>query len=265
MNSTVIAGDNKGTAMTFGHVDRLDITVQPPGHDGFTLLGQDTPGQDTLAIPAGLIQILDAAKLMPSQTPKSLAGLPMRDIGFTAREDNLAALLSVLNPAAREGISVAAVVGPPGVGKTTLAVAAGHSAKDAGWFPGGVLFLDLHGYDAASLRPEQVADSALRALGVAAEQIREASLDQATSLYRSMLAGRAGPVLILADNASSAGQVRPLLSSIGGKAPVRAGSARPRPSARTWPGFAASTWTASCRRAATRASRAMPSSASPRR
>ena len=44
---------------------------------------------------------------------------------------------------------VSAVAGLAGVGKTALAVQAAHAARQAGWFPGGVLFVDLHGYDDA--------------------------------------------------------------------------------------------------------------------
>ena len=39
------------------------------------------------------------------------------------------------------------VAGLAGVGKTALAIQAGHAAVRRGWFPGGVLFTDLHGYD----------------------------------------------------------------------------------------------------------------------
>ena len=38
-------------------------------------------------------------------------------------------------------------------------------ARAAGWFPGGVLFIDLHGYDQAPVQPEQALDALLRALG----------------------------------------------------------------------------------------------------
>ena len=44
---------------------------------------------------------------------------------------------------------VSAVAGLAGVGKTALAIQAAHAAREAGWFPGGVLFIDLHGYDDA--------------------------------------------------------------------------------------------------------------------
>jgi predicted ATPase len=42
-------------------------------------------------------------------------------------------------------VVVSAVAGLAGVGKTALAVQAAHAAREAGWFAGGVLFIDLHG------------------------------------------------------------------------------------------------------------------------
>jgi hypothetical protein len=61
--------------------------------------------------------------------------------------------------------------GLAGVGKTTLAVAAAHAARDQGRYPGGMLFIDLHGYDQAPVEPSQALDASLRALGVPAEHI----------------------------------------------------------------------------------------------
>ena len=66
---------------------------------------------------------------------------------------------------------VSAVAGLAGVGKTTLAVEAGHAARQRGWFGGGVLFIDLHGYDETPVEPSQALDALLRALGVPGEHI----------------------------------------------------------------------------------------------
>ena len=68
--------------------------------------------------------------------------------GFTGREAELAQVAGLLDPAGGAGaVVVSAVAGLAGVGKTALAIQAGHAARAAGWFPGGVLFIDLHGYD----------------------------------------------------------------------------------------------------------------------
>ena len=83
-----------------------------------------------------------------------------------------------------------------------------------GWFPGGVLFIDLHGYDDAPVKPGQALDALLRALGIAAEHIPPGAEERA-GLYRSALAQISDPVLIIADNASSEAQVRPLVPGPG--------------------------------------------------
>jgi tetratricopeptide (TPR) repeat protein len=109
---------------------------------------------------------------------------------------------------------VSAVAGLAGVGKTTLAVQAGHAALRSGWFRGGVLFLDLHGYDDNPVQPAQALDGLLRALGVPGEHIPPGAEARA-GLYRSALAQISEPVLVIADNASSEAQVRPLLPGAG--------------------------------------------------
>jgi len=81
--------------------------------------------------------------------------------------DELAVLAGLLDPAGTGGpAAVSAVAGLARVGKTTLAIQAGHAAVQAGWFTGGVLFVDLHGYD-QPVEPGQALDGLLRALGAA--------------------------------------------------------------------------------------------------
>ncbi|MFF3712481.1 tetratricopeptide repeat protein [Streptomyces phaeochromogenes] len=147
--------------------------------------------------------------------PTALDALPARAVGFTGRGPELRALIDALGPNAAGGsetVVVAAVSGLGGIGKTALAVEAGHGVCELGSFPGGVLFLDLHGYDDDPVTADQALEAVLRALGTEPEYI-PARADERAALYRSTLAERArdrGPVLILADNASSPAQVRPL-------------------------------------------------------
>ncbi|QTD96610.1 tetratricopeptide repeat protein [Streptomyces cyanogenus] len=147
--------------------------------------------------------------------PEALAGLPPRPGGFTGRTEETKALLAALDPAAAgpSAVLVAAVSGLGGIGKTALAVQTAHLACGRGWFPGGVLFIDLHGYDPEPVTADRALQALLRALGVRPEDV-PATADERAVLYRSVLAERArerGPVLILADNASSPDQVRPLM------------------------------------------------------
>lgn len=147
--------------------------------------------------------------------PVALAQLPPLVSGFTGREAELAQLTGVLDPSApAEAVMVSAVGGLAGVGKTALTIHAGHAARKAGWFPGGVLFIDLHGYDQMPVQPRQALDAMLRALGISGEHIPDGT-EQRAGLYRSTLAQIKDAVLIIADNASAEAQVRPLLPGPG--------------------------------------------------
>ena len=147
--------------------------------------------------------------------PTALDALPPKVAGFTGRRDQLGELLGAFDPAggaALGAVLVAAVSGLGGIGKTALAVEAAHAACGKGWFPGGVLFVNLHGYDDDHVTAEQALETLLRGLGTPPEHIPN-GVDARAALYRSVLAARErelGAVLVLADNASSAEQVRPL-------------------------------------------------------
>ena len=147
--------------------------------------------------------------------PVALAQLPPLAAGFTGRDGELAQVAGLLDPAAGAGaVVVSAVAGLAGVGKTALAVQAAHAARSSGWFPGGVLFIDLHGYDSSRVQPAQALDALLRALGIRGEHIPDGA-EQRAGLYRSALAQIRDPVLVIADNASAEAQVRPLVPGPG--------------------------------------------------
>ncbi|WP_425246005.1 tetratricopeptide repeat protein [Streptomyces sp. NEAU-NA10] len=145
--------------------------------------------------------------------PTALASLRPLPPEFTGRDDDLAFLLGVLDPAQDAGSpAVAVVAGLPGVGKTTLVHAVGHAAQERDWFTG-VLVVGLRGYDPVPAQPEDVLDALLRSLGVPAEHIPPTAPER-EALYRSQLDARtrAGErLLVIADNAFSTEQVRPLL------------------------------------------------------
>jgi DNA-binding SARP family transcriptional activator len=110
------------------------------------------------------------------------------------------------------GMAVTVLVGPPGIGTTALAVHAAHLA--AGEFPDGQLFAALGGRREPR-SPSDVLGEFLRALGVSPGRI-PAAISERAAMYRSMLAGRR--VLVLADGAAAASQVRPLLPGTRGSA-----------------------------------------------
>ena len=104
--------------------------------------------------------------------PVALAQLPANVAGFTDRDIELTTITRLLDPGAgADAVVVSAMAGLAGVGKTALAVAAGHKVRERGWYGGGVLFVDLHGYDERSVQPGQALDALLRALGVAGKHI----------------------------------------------------------------------------------------------
>jgi tetratricopeptide (TPR) repeat protein len=135
---------------------------------------------------------------MSSLPPPSQLPSPVQLVG---RTQDLAAM-----DAARPSRLIL-ITGPPGIGKTALAVGWGHRVRED--FPDGVFFDDLHGYAAdGPTRPGEVLGRFLRALGVAPRQV-PAELAELTALYRSLLADRR--ILVVLDDALTAAQVVPLL------------------------------------------------------
>ncbi|MFI7317127.1 tetratricopeptide repeat protein [Streptomyces venezuelae] len=165
-----------------------------------------------------VIQGRDITVVLPPQITPALSGLPPASRTFTGREQPLDDLLQALGPEQR-AVLVTAVAGLAGVGKTELVIqTAARALKQPGWFPGGVLFVDMFGYDTnLHLSPERALDGLLRALGVPGEHI-PASLQDRSRLYRSVLAAFAEQgrrILLVIDNASTAEQARPLLPTDG--------------------------------------------------
>ncbi len=145
--------------------------------------------------------------------PTALDALPPPPVGFTGREDDLAYILGVLDPdRSDEGPAVAVLSGWGGVGKTTLAYAAGHAAQKRDWFTG-VLLVDLRGYDTRPAQAEEALEALLRSLGVPHEHLPPPGAGR-EALYRSQLNARQEEgerLLVVADNASAIAQVQPLV------------------------------------------------------
>ncbi|MFF2520322.1 tetratricopeptide repeat protein, partial [Streptomyces sp. NPDC058086] len=162
-------------------------------------------------------------QLPPTITP-ALSGLPAPASAFTGRDKHVEQLLADLAPATggageQRTVLVSAVAGLAGIGKTELAVqTATQALKQPDWFPGGVLFTDLAGYDPERrLSPERALEGLLRALAIPGEHIPN-GLEDRQRLYRSVLAAYAREhrrVLVVVDNASATGQAGPLLPTDG--------------------------------------------------
>ena len=110
-------------------------------------------------------------------------------------------------------MTISAIDGMAGIGKTALAIHAAHQL--AGCFPGGQLFVDLQAHTAgqAPLEAGAALGILLRQLGVPAESIPASAADRAAQ-WRAELADRR--VVVVLDNAAGTHQVRPLLPGSSG-------------------------------------------------
>jgi len=155
----------------------------------------------------------------PVQPERTLRGLPRKSPVFTGREADLAKLLALLGPDGPAGGEprVAMVTGLPGVGKTELALQAAHAALENGWFPGGVLFIDMRGYDQKrAMTAEAALDEMLRAVGISADEIPPG--DHRSRLFTSVMADKAAagsPILLVIDNVASAEMAAALIPAVG--------------------------------------------------
>lgn len=106
---------------------------------------------------------------------------------------------------------VVLLVGPGGVGKSGLAVAAAHRLATV--YPDGQLYADLRGSHDTPADPYRILERFLRALGVPGADL-PADPEERVTLYRSHLA--AARMLVVLDDAADEAQLRPLLTGAGG-------------------------------------------------
>jgi len=158
-----------------------------------------------------------------SPPPAAVAGgvaaatrtLPRDIASFTGREAELRRLTGAVTGAGSRGgvVSIHAIGGMAGVGKTALAVHAAHQL--APQFPDGQVFLPLHGHTPGQVPvdPADALASLLLTLGIPARQI-PSGLEARMALWRDRLAER--QLLLVLDDAASSEQVLPLLPGAGG-------------------------------------------------
>lgn len=125
---------------------------------------------------------------------------------FEGREKELSVLDAVLDNAGHEiGPRLSVIDGPPGSGKTALAIQFAHLRT--GRFPDGQLYVDLHGFDRQQpVDPDEVLRGWLLALGVPPVLVGDHELSET---FRSVVAHRR--MVVVLDNAASSEQVLPLL------------------------------------------------------
>ena len=185
-----------------------------------------TPHKDTVRLLADALQLGGSARVEFEAAARGHAApgrargrgvaatrtLPRDIASFTGRQHELAELADA---AAGTGgvVSIHAIGGMAGIGKTAFAVHAAH--RLAGRFPGGQIFLPLHAHTPGQqpVGPADALASLLLTIGVPAGQI-PADLQARTGLWRDRLAGR--QLLLVLDDAAGSEQVRPLLPGGGG-------------------------------------------------
>ncbi|GAA2102371.1 AfsR/SARP family transcriptional regulator [Actinomadura alba] len=163
-----------------------------------------------------------SSTVAPSTTPDSPSGpapgrfetllvpaqLPPDIYDFVGRKSVLERVHQYLVRPDEESTAVRAVCisGMPGVGKTALALRAGHAERAE--FPDGQLYADLRGTSKHPADPYRVLEDFARAIGIPPSEIPE-SIQERSKLFRTWCMGRR--VLVVLDNAHSPAQVKPLL------------------------------------------------------
>jgi transcriptional regulator with XRE-family HTH domain len=183
-----------------------------------------TPQRDTVRLLADALHLIgpERAQFEAVARGRSLQGasdadaamrsLPRDVASFTGRQRELEQLAQA---AAGAGgvVSIHAIGGMAGVGKTAFAVHAGHQlAKE---FPDGQIFVLLHGHTPGR-QPADPADALaglMLTIGVPAGHI-PADMEARMALWRDRTAGK--QLLLVLDDAVSSEQVRPLLPGGGG-------------------------------------------------
>ncbi|HET9141145.1 ATP-binding protein [Actinophytocola sp.] len=185
--------------------DRARLDVDLVTDVARALLGKDDAAEQWRQA-CWVVAGLGSAAAIVSVTDSWPADLP----SFVGRRAELTTITGLAHGERPEPLLLS-ITGMPGVGKTRLAVHAGHRLLAEGKFTGVRLAVDLRGYDPdrPPADPGAVLEGFLRRLGLPAEQIQHLDLVGREAKYWQLLAGR--DALILLDNAASAEQVRPLL------------------------------------------------------
>ncbi|WP_412076313.1 AfsR/SARP family transcriptional regulator [Streptomyces xanthophaeus] len=177
-----------------------------PASAGPALTGPAGPGRPVSGgrPRGGPADPFDVPAAYREETPRQL---PADTSDFVGDEEQIGRIEhALLGEGGRRAVGLAAIVGKPGTGKSTLATHIAHRLSETG-FPDGQLYCDLRGTGAPATAAE-VLGRFLRALGIPGPVIPE-SQDERAEMYRTLLASRR--VLVVLDDAASESQIRPLL------------------------------------------------------
>ncbi|WP_344482959.1 AfsR/SARP family transcriptional regulator [Nonomuraea monospora] len=148
-------------------------------------------------------------RVIPRELPGDL-------IVFVGRTRETVRLKSLLDPWAGEPPHPLVVIcGPPGVGKSALAVRVAHMVRER--FPDGQLYVNLRGGTPNVPRPSsyEIFSRLLRGIGTPDSAVPEDE-EEAAALWRSRL--QDGRLLLVLDNAADLAQVKPFISTPRGTA-----------------------------------------------
>ncbi|MFJ8685796.1 ATP-binding protein [Micromonospora wenchangensis] len=163
---------------------------------------------------SSVIQGRDIQVILPAEIRPALTGLPPASMVFTGRDGTVRNLREALRNGPGGVQLVTAVAGMAGIGKTELVLQIAHRALADGWFPGGVLFVDMFGYDPERRVPASDALAGwLSAIGIPGDHIPAAQQDR-SRLWRSVLdayTAQGRRLLLIIDNVASEDQLLPLL------------------------------------------------------
>lgn len=194
--------------------------------DDATLLGRAPSPRAPGAVPARTPSPAPSAPSPASSAPSSGTSRIRRnelpgDIPWLIGRERELALLTA--PAAPGSVSVAAVDGTAGVGKSALLVRAAWTLHDQ--YPDGCLFVDLHTHGAPheSLSPQRALHRLLRAVNGVGDELPD-ELPELITAWRAATSSRR--LLLVVDDARSAEQVRPLLPAGPGSRVLVAGRHR---------------------------------------
>ncbi|MFI0511810.1 tetratricopeptide repeat protein [Streptomyces sp. WSLK1-5] len=167
----------------------------------------------------GILAGTPAASLLPrpgatdKQLPRPTRQVPdnlPRDVPWAGRRDELRQLTAALceGRGASDRVTVEAIHGMGGVGKSALAVHLAHRLRDR--FPDGRIHLHLGGCstDRTPPTPARALTELLRLLGHGTKELPH-ELDELVALWRSVARDRR--MLVILDDATSSEQIRPLL------------------------------------------------------
>ncbi|KAA2253102.1 hypothetical protein F0L68_33670 [Solihabitans fulvus] len=173
--------------------------------------------------------VLNGVQIELPSTTSATAGSPAPDSGtgtaparsylphdtsdFSGRSTELLKLLGDARTASPTALTISAVDGMGGVGKTTLAVHLGHEISEE--YPDGHYFIDLRGFTSGAdpVTAELALDALLGDSGMLPELI-PSNVESKSAAWRSRVSGQR--ILLILDNATDASHVRPLLPGTAG-------------------------------------------------